>query len=159
MKFHAIAVGIICVLIVILYLIIVPDEVAPYDPDEATGNRFVQIVDATWGMNCNPEITRLRKLGHRTTGEGKSQRPLDLVTLNNAIYPVTELCNNKIKCNILATNDTMQADPLSACYKQLVVGYRCFSVDRKWTKKTDQGTIMTIDCSPNVDQAKETKYN
>lgn len=155
MKFHAIAVGIICVVVILLYFIIVPEEVAPHDPNMPTGDRFVRIVDATWGMNCNPEINRLRSLGHTTTGDDK--RPLNPVVLNNAMYAVTELCNEKVKCSVLATNDTLQLDPLSACYKELVVGYRCFSVDRKWTKKAEQGSIMTIDCSPDVDQAKETQ--
>ena len=154
MKFHALAVSIICVVTVILYFIIVPREVAPYDPNVPTSDRYLRIVDATWGMNCNAEINRLCSMGQRTAGKDGTERPLTPVLLNNAMYAVTELCNEKIKCSILATNDTMNLDPLSACYKELVVGYRCFSVDRKWTRKAEQGTIMTIDCSPNVDQAK-----
>lgn len=158
MKFHAIAVGTICVVVVLLYWIIGPtDFIAPGDPDQGVGDHYVHIVDATWGLNCNTEINRLRALGQTSLGEGASQRPLVPVNTNNAIFAVTELCNDKMKCNILAANDTLGIDPLSTCYKQLVVGYRCFSVDRKWTRKTDQGTIMTIDCSPDIDQSKAVK--
>lgn len=157
MKFHAIAVSIICVVVVVMYFIIVPKGGATLDPNAASGDRFVRIVDATWGMNCNTEINRLRGLGHTTTGDGDKKRPLTPVSINNAMFNVTELCGEKMKCSILASNESMGSDPLPACYKELVVGYRCFSIDRKWTKKTDQGTVMNIDCSADVDQAKETK--
>ena len=157
MKFHAMAVGIICVVVTLLYFLMVPKEQAPYDPDQASGDRFVRVVDASWGLNCNTEINRLRSQGLTTVGEGDKKRPLTLVQPNNAMYAVTQLCNEKIKCSILATNETMDLDPLSSCYKDLVVGYRCFSVDRKWTRKAEQGTLLAIDCSEGVDQSKPIK--
>lgn len=158
LKFHAMALGSICVVVVVLYLLIGPtDTIAPGDPDQASGDRFVHIVDATWGQNCNTEINRLRGLGQATIGEGANKKTLTLVQPNNAIFAVTEMCDDKVKCNILAANDTLGIDPLSTCYKQLIVGYRCFSVDRKWTRKVEQGTLLTIDCNPDVDQSKATK--
>lgn len=155
LKFHALALGCICAVIVLLYFLIGPKNsgvvVDPYSP---TGDRYVRIVDATWGLNCNPEINRLRSMGKTTTGEGDDERPLELVKPNNVLYAVTRICEDKIACDILAINATLDLDPLSACYKELVVGYRCFSVDRKWTRKTEQGTILKIDCNEGVDQSK-----
>ncbi len=155
LKFHALALGSICAVIIVLFLLIGPKELdAPIDPNRPTDDRYVRITDATWGLNCNAEITRLRGLGHTTTGEGDNERPLTLVQPNNAIYAVTALCEDKLSCDILAINETMDIDPLAACYKELIVGYRCFSVDRKWTKKTEQGSTLTIDCHEGVDQSK-----
>lgn len=156
MKFHAMALGIICVVVVILYWLIGPsDEVVnPADPDKGQGDRYVHVVDATWGQNCNTEINRLHSIGQTTIGEGAAQRPLETVKFNNAMYAVTQMCDDRIKCNILASSDTLESEPLPACYKELVVGYRCFSVDRKWTRKVEQGAVLTIDCNADIDQSK-----
>lgn len=156
LKFHAIAVGSICAVVVVLYWLIGPSEqvVNPGDPNQAQGDRYVHIVDATWGQNCNTEINRLRGLGQNTIGEGTTARELKPVQFNNAIYAVTKICDNRIKCDILAANETLENDPLPACYKELVVGYRCFSVDRKWTRKVEQGAILTLDCNAEIDQSK-----
>ena len=157
LKFHALALGIICVVIIILFFLIGPKAVGvAADPNQPTGDRYVRIIDATWGLNCNPEINRLRGLGKTTVGEGEAQRKLEPVQLNNALYAVTARCEDTLACDILAINETFQLDPLSTCYKELVVGYRCFSVDRKWTRKTEQGTILKIDCHVGVDQSKPT---
>lgn len=155
-KFHAIALGCICVVVILLYLLIGPstEEITPVDPDIGQGDRYVHIVDATWGQNCNSEINRLRGQGKTEIGEGPSKRPLEPVPFNNAAYAVTQMCNDRIKCSILATNEAMENDPLPSCYKELVVGYRCFGVDRKWVRKVEQGTTLSIDCNVGVDQSK-----
>lgn len=158
LKFHALALGIICVVIILLYLLIGPKAAGiAVDPNRPTGDRYVRIVDATWGLNCNAEIARLRNLGTTTVGEGDNQRPLEPVKPNNALYAVTALCEDKLACNIPATKEAMGLDPLAACYKDLVIGYRCFSIDRKWTRKVEQGTILTIDCNEGVDQSQPAK--
>lgn len=155
-KFHAIAVGSICAVVIVVFLLMGgPQQAATVaDPDIGQGDRYVHIVDATWGLNCNSEINRLRSMGQTSIGEGTAQRPLTPVQQNNAVFSATRTCEDRIKCNIIASNDLVEIDPLPSCYKELIVGYRCFSVDRKWTRKVEQGTTLSIDCNAEIDQSK-----
>lgn len=157
LKFHGIALGTITLVTVLLYLLMAPKEVAQVDPNKPIDDRYVRILDASWGLNCNTEIARLIRMGKTTIGEGENAIQLQPVQPNNATFVATEFCTDRVACDIPANNDTMKFDPLPNCYKELTVAYRCFSIDRRWSKTVDQGQTLTIDCHAGVDQAEKPK--
>ena len=159
-KFHAGALGIICAIIVVLYLVIGPSEQVPADPDAATGDRFVQVYSATWGMNCNEQIDRENhdrerlRLQPQGAGAGRAAfAPLPPVTADNVLVRIGDKCNGKIACRFNATSEAIGTEPFEACFKRLSIGYRCFTYDRLHTIEVGQGDPVTIDCHEEADSA------
>lgn len=153
LKFHAIAIGSICLIVIVLFLIMRPNtdapaEVSPY----ATGDRYVRVESATWGLNCNQEINRLRQSSQKTDAD---DQPYHTATLNNVALQVGELCNGRLVCDFNADATTLQEDPLTSCYKQLEISYRCFSIDRLWRLTFNQGDNAHIDCNPSADASRK----
>jgi len=151
MKFHAMAIGSICVIVTLLYLVMGPSK-APADDGMAHGDRYVSVFTASWGLNCNSEITRLRSQAVTINPDGSAQPRPELVTPNNVLLPVGEICNGRLRCNFPVNAAVLGVDPLLSCYKELEVSYRCFSIDRLWTKKFSQGDTLSIDCSTDTQQ-------
>lgn len=152
LKFHGIAIGAICAVVIVLFLLIGPKEGAVVDPDAGQGDRYVRLVSATWGQNCNIEIDRLRKQGKVSIDRGGQKVPLTAVQPNNVLYQLSERCNDRITCNIVASKDVMGIDPLPTCFKRLSITYRCFSIDRAWRAEVPQGELLKIDCNQAADK-------
>lgn len=152
LKFHAIAIAIISVIVVMLYQIMGPTEVsnAPLQPSD----RYVRVASASWGLNCNAFIADAKQaranapLAKNAQGQVVAQAPLKDVTPNNVIDPAKKLCDGKISCEILATSEVLSLDPIDNCFKKLNLSYRCFEMDRLTTTETNQGELLKIDCTP-----------
>lgn len=151
-KFHAIALSIICIVITALYFLIGPStKPTPVDP-RAHSDRAIEIYTATWGEDCNPYIQeeiiqRSNKPPVKNDkGEIVAQEPLKLVEQNNVLTLVGNACNGQLKCDINPTPATMGIDPLPSCAKKLNLSYRCYSYDRLWNVSIGQGVTTTIDC-------------
>lgn len=152
MKFHMMAIGAISVIIVILFIIMRPKQ-EEVDPTIATGDRAVEIVSATWGLNCNAEITRMKKAQPvQLDDSGAATNNLSLVTPNNVLGAVQAICKGRVICNFNVDTQTLQSDPLPSCFKQLEIGYRCFNIDRLWKTKANLNESLSIDCNKEADK-------
>lgn len=149
-KLHIIAISAIVVVMTLLYAIIGPKK-APVDDGMAKGDRYIQIYQATWGMNCNPSITVAKQQQQSTALDPKAPR-LELVQPNNVLPALSARCDGRLQCSVPVTSDAFGVDPMNACYKKFTGTYRCFELDRLWNMDGDQGTMLTIDCSPEADK-------
>lgn len=154
-KFHAMAIGGICVAITILYLFIGPKAPPPV-VEGPQGDRYIQIDYATWGEECNPYIQQTISAQAATPvtkdADGKivQQEVPTLVQPNNVLGVVSSICNGKLTCQLNPTSKTLQLEPLASCYKKLQVRYRCFAYDRLWDLTIEQGKTAKIDCEKNA---------
>ncbi|MFZ4541782.1 MAG: hypothetical protein ACOYNL_08260 [Rickettsiales bacterium] len=153
-KFHAIAIAAICTVVILAFLIIGPKQSAPTGETNKNKNgNYVHIVNASWGLNCNQaieEAIRTRaNIGLSKDAEGKiiPQEPIKLAPLDNVLTAAKQACEGSDSCNLIASSDSLGTEPLSSCYKKLVVNYRCFEVDRLRSITVDQGERLSIDCS------------
>lgn len=152
LKFHIIAISIICVLVVGLsQLMGSSHSAAPQAPER--GDRYVRVVSATWGLNCNPfieEAKRARATSALPTddkGNVIPQEPIKEMALDNILSTAKTMCDGKISCQIMATSDVLGLDPMDSCFKKLNLNFRCFEMDRLKTTETNQGEMLKIDCS------------
>lgn len=146
LKFHAAALGAICILIVLLYLLFGPEKAGPVE--EIVGDRFIQIDNATWGKNCDPYVETALKnwtLPAQSDPAKPAKKPVAAVH-NNALTTISALCNGKLSCRVLADTATFKIDPLETCFKRLTVGYRCFTFDRLWNVEVSQGANLDLNC-------------
>jgi hypothetical protein len=147
MKFHAIAIGSICLIITVLFLVMGPKEAAaPVDPNTPSGDRYIRIYSATYGQNCNPDITRLRSEPVKLNDDGTMPELPQLVQRDNALLALSSLCDGRLSCTTTLSDEALKVDPVPRCYKQLKLSYRCYTIDRLWAKEFNQGDTLTIDC-------------
>jgi hypothetical protein len=152
-KFHAIAIGSICLIITVLFFLIGPGA-KPATPDVAQAGQgyTIEIYSATWGANCNTAIASdLRERGGRpliTDEQGKiiEGAAPKMVETNNLLVPLGRRCNGKPFCDVLAASDILGIEPMETCYKRLAVSYRCFSYDRLRVIEVGQGETLRINC-------------
>ena len=157
-KFHAIAISIISVVIIVLYMAIGPKPTAQPDANAALNpaGHYVRIAGATWGQNCDPFIDEALRTQQATpivtdaSGKPVPLKPLAHVSVNNVLPTVKRICDGKMGCEVLANSDILGTEPLEACYKRLVIQYRCFDLDRVTSKEVDQGQLVKIDCTPQA---------
>jgi hypothetical protein len=151
LKFHAIAITVICGLITLLYVIAGPSKQS--EPTLAQGNYKITIISATWGYNCNPfikETMEARKQSALTKdAEGKviQDAPLKLVERDNVLKQVAASCNEKPYCEVAANTELFGFDPHEGCFKELEVSYRCYDIDRLRTLKAEQAALIKLDCT------------
>jgi len=150
MRIHVIAIGSITALVFLLYLLVVPKE-AP-EKAEFSGNNYVQISSATWGLNCNDHVRHAIKEAQAEIAAAPREKRDEiqipkLVTRNNALTHLSKLCNGKEVCNFLAESDIIGLDPIYSCFKNLEVSFRCFDVDRLRNMTFRQGDVAKLDCS------------
>ena len=151
MKFHAIAIAVITVVIVILYLLVGPKPQAPVVVKPT--DRAVRISTATWGLSCNQQIEEAQRsresIPMAKDAEGKviQPEPLKKVEINNVLPVIKTACEGQLGCEVNATDDILGVHLLPGCYRQLNVNYRCSDVDRLTTVNIDQGQTLKIDCT------------
>lgn len=150
MKFHIIAIAVICVVITLLFLLIGPKNTAPQDPN-ANSEFAIEIYSATWGLECNPYIQEAndhpKPPEKDANGNVIAQQPLKFVQPNNVLEVVSRACNGQMRCDITPTADTLGVDPMPSCAKTLNLSYRCYSYDRLWNVSVGQGSTTAIDCN------------
>lgn len=149
-KFHAAALAIICFVVVVCFMLFGPKE-ATVSTEEVIGDRYIQIVNATWGKNCDAFVPQAQA-AWRTPAPGDKNAPARpaFAQFNNALPAVKQACEHKLACRVLAISDVLKTDPLPSCYKRLTVAYRCFDFDRLWNTDTGQGDLLAIDCHENA---------
>lgn len=151
MKFHAIAIAIISVVIVALYSFIGPKPVEKGPPKPT--DRYVRITNATWGLECNSvidEVSRARSaipLAKDAAGKVIPAEPLKRVSVDNVLPVVKQACEGQLACEVPANDDVFNITLPPGCYKKLNVNYRCSDVDRLAMLSIDQGQYLKIDCS------------
>ncbi len=156
-KFHATAISIIILVIIVLYLLIGPKQAsqsadAPLQPTD----HYVRIASASWGLNCGPYVAdaiRARAsmpLTKDASGNVVTQPPITQPTPNNVLDAVKAMCDGKRACQIPVNSGALGLEPLQVCYKKFEVGYRCYEMDRLTTKEVDQGQTVTLDCRPQA---------
>ena len=145
-KFHAIAITLISLIVVILYFVMGPQQAS--STAQAPSKYAIKITNATWGENCNPYMAEAIAQQRSATVDpnAPAQPAIIPVKPDNALKQVAAACDGKPACEIPATIDTF-GDPLSGCFKSLVVGYRCFTYDLLTTKNIGQGELLQIDCA------------
>jgi len=153
-KFHAIAIAVICMVIIVLYMVIgkKPVQQAPVDP--AT-SRSISIYSATLGANCNPLIDQAlrerqnKPLTHDAKGAIVEDKLLERVKTDNVLPFLQKTCGGKLKCKVNASNEVFGLPPSSVkgCYPTLNVGYRCFSFDSITTVDVKTKDDLKIDCT------------
>jgi len=98
-KFHALAISIISLVIVLLYAVIGPK---PQSVSPATNGQLlksIRIGNATWGLACNPFIDEAQRLagGLQKDKDGNiiPATPIKRATVDNALVAVKSACEGK----------------------------------------------------------------
>ena len=144
-KFHALALSIICALIVVLYAFFAPEPPAPVQDPNMLGDRAIEIYSASWGMECNSYIKDLMAAPRKDIKDEPLK--LEYAVKDNALMKVGEVCNGKNSCDVMATNELLELKILDTCSKKLDIAYRCYSYDRLWNLTINQGATKKIDCN------------
>lgn len=151
LKFHIIAISLICVFIAAIYSLIGANT--PNPTTTQGGNRSIRISSATWGLNCNPFILSAKQaqanapLKKDAQGQVIPSKPMKPVVLNNVLENVKKLCEGKSACELFASNEVLGLDPIEGCFKKLDVHYRCFTSDRLTITQTNQGELLKLNCA------------
>lgn len=144
LKFHAAAILVISILIVVLYVLFGPR--APGPVEETVGDRFITIDNATWGKNCDPFVDQARAKWRVPEAGAAPSAPPTRATHNNVLQTLRTQCDGKLSCRLVAMTETFGVDPLPSCFKRLTVGYRCFAYDRLQSVEVGQGDLLSLDC-------------
>ena len=107
--------------------------------------RAIEIVRASWGLNCPAGTRDSHSEGVTGFMEGRSNPPS--VRENNILEVVSALCNLKPQCSIHNSPQTFGSDPAPDCIeKEISIEYRCFSYDRPWPLTIASHETGVIDC-------------
>lgn len=136
-KFHAIALGTITLMIVIVFSLTYKPKPTATDPNTPTSDRFIQIHSASYGLNCNA------RLKYRRPANGAVEEMM----VNNVLLDVSRMCNGKVSCNIDVRDTSFSKKFPAGCAKELEVEYRCFSWDRPWKVLGVPYELAVIDCA------------
>ena len=142
LKLHALAITIICAVVVVIYF--ATQSAAPIAAVQQVSDRYIQLDNATWGRNCDPYVADAVQKWQPKPGDSKPHLAAD----NNALSALSALCDGKTACRFAATSSTLGDEPLASCIKQLTLRYRCFATDRLTIKEFGQGETVTLDCAP-----------
>lgn len=116
-----------------------------------TGERFIQIASASWGLNCNRTITnhnRRAEAAERDYNSDETIEPVTPVSKDNALLPLSRLCDGRLTCKIDKVKTSalgMDALPIR-CNKELEITYRCFEIDKARELMVRQNKPLRIDC-------------
>lgn len=163
LKFHAIAIAIISLVVMVVYTLFAPKVEDQAASNIATSGNYVRIVSATWGKNCDIAIDeQLKRRASEPASKDADGRLIPQPMLyksftDNALPALQEGCDHKIKCDFPVTDDTVGIKPSVDCHGQLEVSYRCFDVDRLRSKTVDNGNGLAIDCSADALAAPQAK--
>lgn len=126
-----------------------------------TGERFVQITSASWGLNCNKTIEnhnrKVQAAERDYNHEGELPEYIELVQTDNALLSLSRMCDGRLGCKISKINTTnLKLEPLPIrCTKMLDVSYRCFEIDRAHEVSVKQNKELYINCRTEAQEGKE----
>ena len=155
-KFHAIALASICAIVVLVSSLMKQDEPV-IDPNGPSNGRAIEVFSATWGKNCDATIDTILAARAATPPEKDAngvlvpQPKVEKAKKDNVLSTVSAVCNGHVTCELAPNSTNMGIEPAESCYKQLEIGYRCFSFDRMNSISIGQGKSTTIDCNEKSD--------
>lgn len=141
-KFHLLASSIFVVLMVGAVVLLQPSSNA----DAKGPDRFIQVVNATWGVNCIEQVEEMRRTNTLDDGDPVPES----IRRNNALLPLTKLCNNRETCEFKVNESYLGKPPVKSCFKELEVQYRCFLTDTLHTTNGEDNAPIAIDCRPTA---------
>jgi hypothetical protein len=149
-KIHALAIAAITIVIYLLYSATRPEPVGTAPSAPASG-RSIQIVSASWGLECNrylnSAIERANEQRAKLPSEERNSVPMPKeITVNNALERVQSLCDGKETCTFRADDDTIGIETYRGCGGDLDVSYRCFKIDRLHKLSVNRNENVTLDC-------------
>lgn len=155
-KLHILVIAIMTTVLSLGYFLLRPDPkhtvvTQVIDPIHIT------IVEATWGLNCNPYIEeRIKKTAFsntasksNTTTDAKESPTFAMIKQNNVLPILQSLCDKKTQCQVTARNDVL-GNPYADCSKELYVSWRCFSYDKLHTKILNENNNFTMSCASDT---------
>lgn len=123
-----------------------------------TGERFIQISSASWGLNCNRTIERHNQSVDEAERNFAKDAPkrIDEVNKDNALLALSRMCDGRTLCKISKVKtSTIGLEPIGLrCNKELEVSYRCFEFDRAQELTVKQNKPLEIDCRKPKDEAR-----
>ena len=145
-KFHAIAIALISLIVVALYSVMGPKQAT--SGAQAPSQYAIKIVNATWGEGCNPYMAEaIAQQQSATMDPNAPAQPMHKTVETDNVLKITgAACDGKPACELPVTIDTF-GDPLPGCFKSLTVSYRCFNYDLLTTKTIGQGEVLKVDCT------------
>lgn len=143
---------IITVIVAMLYLVRVFVASQSSEPviiqQAATSQYSISIAHASWGMNCRASFGYAG--GGDTMGQVGSDVDFSKIKEDNVLSAMSNLCNDKMSCDIPLNTATLGDDPLPVCNNKILqIEYRCFSIDKLRIAKAATGTI-SIDCDKQL---------
>jgi hypothetical protein len=150
-QFHALAISIISLVIVVIYMLMGPNPSNTAPGAGIPTDRYIRISNATWGLSCNALIDELARtaapLAKDANGKVIPAEPLKRVTADNVLPLIKATCDGKVSCQISATDEALGVSLTDTCYKKLTVNYRCTDLERIVTLEIDQGQWLKLDCA------------
>lgn len=114
---------------------------APVAP-VAVSDRFIQIVHASWGLNCKGFATS--QTGPQTPDTFITEGKRGPFYTDNVLLLLSQMCNGKVQCAAWDLPKVLP-NPMPACSKELEIEYRCFEFDRPWRLKSKSNSFA-INC-------------
>jgi hypothetical protein len=110
--------------------------------------RKIDVVRASWGLDCIGSQFRTRKATTQAAGDFVKGDEQVGLTENNILKQITDLCENKVSCTVKNHIEFYGFDPAPGCqYKTVVVEYRCYEFDRLWRLIVPYDQKGAIDCT------------
>lgn len=149
-KIHALAIAAITIVIYLLYSAIRPEPVSTA-PSAPGSGRSIQIVSASWGLECNRNLSsaieRVNEQRAKLPPEERNTVPMPKeMMVNNALDRIRSLCDGKETCTFRADDDTIGIVTYRGCGGGLDVSYRCFKIDRLQKHSVRRDENVTLDC-------------
>jgi hypothetical protein len=153
-KIHALAIAAITIVIYLLYSAIRPEPVGTAPSAPASG-RSIQIVSASWGLECNRNLSsaieRANEQRAELPPEERNSVPMPQeMTVNNALERVQSLCEGREVCSFRADEEIVGVTTHKGCGGGLDLSYRCFTIDRLHKLAVSNGENVDIDCRPQT---------
>ncbi len=149
-KIHIVVIAIITMLILVMYALFKPEREVITIAGGDNPNFQLRIESASWGLNCNAlyNAYKARERSAAAQQQNPSARPVSpavIIQPDNVLYKVGEKCDGHSKCTVTSSSDEFP-DVFTACSKDLVISWRCYSYDKLRSAKASSGDKIIIDC-------------
>lgn len=157
LRIHVISITVICAVVIVAYHMFGGGSTYSYENAKLQGDHYIQMDSATWGRNCDPYIEEALKDWKPSQNTDVAHAKPHAAALDNALMPLSALCNGKLTCEFYANSKTIGDEPLERCYKKLNIRYRCYTYDPLIIKEVSQGTHVSLDCRPSQPEGSQSE--
>lgn len=155
LKHHLIVITLIILSVFSVWQVMIEPPPAPVTPPTSVTTvkaKVIDIVRASWGMECNTLLDEITNTDTYISAYGglipdNPAEAREKLKENNVLDIVKAKCNGKVECEITNSIEYMETDLAPFCYEKLLeIEYRCFSFDK--LRKTLVGPLLsrTIRC-------------